>query len=62
LSKISGVVTSKQAWDILRIAYHGNDKVKTIKLQALRTHFDTLKMIESENVDQFMTRVMGIVN
>jgi hypothetical protein len=26
------------------------------------THFETLKMIESGNVDQFMTRVMGLVN
>jgi hypothetical protein len=61
-SKITGVVTSKQAWDILRTTYQGNDKVKTVKLQTLRTHFETLKMTESENVDQFMTRVMGIVN
>jgi hypothetical protein len=28
----------------------------------LRTQFETLRMTESENVDQFMTRVMGIVN
>jgi hypothetical protein len=61
-SKITGVVTSKQAWDILSTAYQGNDKVKKVKLQTLRTHFETLKMIESENVDTFMTRVMGIVN
>ena len=25
-------------------------------------HFETLKMTESENINQFMTRVMGIVN
>ena len=25
-------------------------------------HFETLKMTDSENVDQSMTRVMGIVN
>jgi hypothetical protein len=28
----------------------------------LRTQFETLRMTESENVDQFMTRVMGIMN
>jgi hypothetical protein len=61
-SKITGVVTSKQAWDILKSAYQGNDRVKTVKLQTLRMHFETLKMTESENIDQFMTRVMGIVN
>jgi hypothetical protein len=61
-SKITGASTTKQAWDILKSAYQGNDKVKTVKLQTLRTQFETLKMTELENVDQFMTRVMGIVN
>jgi hypothetical protein len=60
--KIIGIVTSKQAWDILKSAYQGNDRVKIVKLQTLRTHFETLKMTDSENIDQFMTRVMGIVN
>jgi hypothetical protein len=31
-SKITGAGTSKQAWDILKSAYQGNDKVKTVKL------------------------------
>ena len=61
-SKIIGDGTSKQAWNILKSSYQGNDRVKTIKLQTLRTQFETLRMIESKNVDQFMTRVMGIVN
>jgi hypothetical protein len=42
-SKITSVVTSKQSWDILKSAYQGNDRVKTVKLQTLRTHFETLK-------------------
>jgi hypothetical protein len=61
-SKITGAGTSKQAWDILKSAYQGNDKVKIVKLQTLRMQFETLRMTESKNVDQFMTRVMGIVN
>jgi hypothetical protein len=61
-SKITGAGTSKQAWDILKYSYQGNDRVKTVKLQTLMTQFETLRMTESENVDQFMTRVMGIVN
>jgi hypothetical protein len=44
------------------LAYKGNDKVKTVRLQTLRTQFETLKMSESESVDQFMTKVMGIMN
>jgi hypothetical protein len=61
-SKITGVGTSKQSWDILKSAYQGNDRVKIVKLQTLRKQFETLRMTESESVDQFMTRVMGIVN
>jgi hypothetical protein len=61
-SKITGAGTSKQAWDILKSSYQGNGRVKTVKLQTLRTQFETLRMTESKNVDQFMTRVMGIVN
>jgi hypothetical protein len=61
-SKITSVVTSKQAWDILKSAYQKNDRVKTVKLQSLLMQFETLKMTESENVDYFMTRVMGIMN
>ena len=56
------IVTSKKAWDILKSIYQGNDRVKTVKLETLRMHFETLKMTDSENVDQSMTRVMGIVN
>jgi hypothetical protein len=33
-----------------------------VRLQTLRTQFETLKMSESESVDQFMTKVMGIMN
>jgi hypothetical protein len=61
-SKIIGASTSKQACDILKSAYQGNDRVKTFKLQTLRMQFETLRMTESENMDQFMTKVMGIVN
>lgn len=40
----------------------GNNTMKTVKLQTLRAEFETLKMIETKNVDKFTTRVMGIVN
>jgi hypothetical protein len=31
-SKITGVGTSKQAWDILKTSYQGNDRVKIVKM------------------------------
>lgn len=33
-----------------------------VRLQTLRTQFETLKMIESETVNRFVTKVMGVVN
>ena len=35
--KITGVKTAKEAWDILKLAYQGNEKVKIVRLQNLRT-------------------------
>jgi hypothetical protein len=49
--KIIGVNTAKETWDVLKLAYNGNDKVKTVRLQTLRTQFETLKMSKSESVD-----------
>jgi hypothetical protein len=60
--KIIGARTAKEAWDVLKLAYKGNDKAKTVKLQTLRTQFETLNMSESESVDLFITKVMGIMN
>jgi hypothetical protein len=60
--KIIGARNEKEAWDILKLAYQGNEKVKIVRLQTLRTQFETLKMNELESVDQCMTKVMGIVN
>jgi len=60
--KITAAKTAKSIWDILKAAYQGNDKVKMVRLQTLRTQFETLKMTDSETIDQFMTKVMGVVN
>ena len=60
--KITAAKTAKSIWVILKVAYQGNDKVKMVKLQTLRTQFETLKMTESETINNFMTKVMGIVN
>jgi hypothetical protein len=43
-SKITGVGTSKQGWDMLKSAYQGNDRVKIVKMQTLMMQFETLRM------------------
>ena len=41
---------------------YGDEKVRTINLQTHRREFQNLKMIESEKIDEYCTRVMNIVN
>ena len=41
---------------------YGDEKVRTINVQTLRREFQNLKMIESEKIDEYCTRVMNIVN
>ena len=41
---------------------YGDENVSTINLQTLRREFQNLKMIESEKIDYYCTRVMNIVN
>ena len=46
--RISTATSAKAAWEILQSTYQGEDKVKMVRLQALRSEFDTLKMKDSE--------------
>ena len=59
--RIAAARRSKEAWETLKIAYQGMEKVKTTKLQLLRRDFETLCMKESDNIDSFFTHVIGMV-
>eukprot|EP00253_Pinus_taeda_P016920 PITA_16920 len=56
--RIAAAKTSKEAWQTLKTAYQGMEKVKTTKLQLLRREFENLCMKESENIDSFFTHVI----
>ena len=60
--RVAVTVNAKQEWDTLETAYQGLDKVRTSKLQILRKYFESLSMKDSENVDSFYTRVVGLIN
>ena len=63
LPRVATKINAKQAWDTLETAYQGLDKViRTSKLQILRRDFESLSMKDSENVDTFYTRVVGLIN
>ena len=59
--RITTAKKSKEAWETLKTAYQGMDKVNTTKLQLLRGDFETLCMKESNNIDSFFTHVIGMV-
>ncbi|XP_049394550.1 uncharacterized protein LOC125858797 [Solanum stenotomum] len=61
-AKIATCETAKEAWESLETEVYGDEKVRTINLQTLRREFQNLKMIESEKIDEYCTRVMNIVN
>eukprot|EP00253_Pinus_taeda_P035942 PITA_35942 len=52
---------SKQAWQTLKTAYQGMEKVKTAKLQLLRRDFENLCIKESDNIDSFFKQVIGLI-
>ena len=62
LPRVAATITTKHAWDTLETSYQGLDKVKTSNLQILRIDFESLSMKESESVDSFYTRVVGLIN
>eukprot|EP00253_Pinus_taeda_P024602 PITA_24602 len=59
--RIAAAKTSKEAWQTLKTAYQGMEKVKTTKLQLLRRDFENLNMKESDNIDSFFTHVIGLI-
>ena len=62
LLRVVVTITAKQAWGTLETSYKGLDKVKTSKLQILRRDFEYLLMKDTELVDSFYARVVGLIN
>nr|KYP35737.1 Retrovirus-related Pol polyprotein from transposon TNT 1-94 [Cajanus cajan] len=54
--------TAKKAWDILEEEFEGNEQVRSIKLHYLRRESETIKMKESETIEEYYGRIKEIVN
>nr|XP_043616109.1 uncharacterized protein LOC122588027 [Erigeron canadensis] len=61
-SRIAAAKSAKEAWEILKIEFQGDEQVKAIKLQGLRRDFENLSMKEDELVGDYFSRVMAIVS
>ena len=60
--KISNAITSKNAWDNLATIFKGVERVRKIRLQALRGAFEEIKMIENESIYKYLARLLTNVN
>jgi hypothetical protein len=60
--KIAEAAMSKAAWDTLKTIFKGVDRVKRIRLQSLRAEFESAHMNEGENVSDYYSRLLVIVN
>lgn len=54
--------TTKEAWDKLRLKFHGSDRSKQMQIFNLKREFTLLKMKESEAVKEYINRLMKVVN
>lgn len=61
-SRIAAAQSSKECWEILKLEFQGDEKVKAVKLQGLRREFENLAMKEGELVGDYFSRVMAIVS
>jgi hypothetical protein len=60
--KIIEEETAKGAWDTLKKIYGGDEKLKKVKLQALRKQFEMTQMNEGEIVADFFSRLVSLTN
>ncbi|XP_022946907.1 uncharacterized protein LOC111450848 [Cucurbita moschata] len=60
--KIVRATTSKEVWDTLEKVFKGIDRVKQVHLQTLRGELESMKMKESENVSNYISRVQTVLN
>ncbi|KAA8540680.1 hypothetical protein F0562_024401 [Nyssa sinensis] len=60
--KISSATTSKQAWEILKSMHRGIEKTIRVRLQILRSEFESLNMNGAESILEYFSRTLVIVN
>ncbi|XP_074363070.1 uncharacterized protein LOC141703437 [Apium graveolens] len=54
--------TSKEAWGAIKIMCLGADKVKKAKAQTLKSEFESLKMKDTEMLEDFCMKLNGLVS
>ena len=62
LPRVAETNIAKQEWDIMETTYQGLNKVKTSKLQILRRDFESMSMKDTDSLESFYTRFIGLIN
>ncbi|KAG6488118.1 hypothetical protein ZIOFF_056876 [Zingiber officinale] len=60
--RIFGLKKVNEAWEVLKKEFKGSQKVISIKLQNLWRDFDNIAMKDAENVKDYFSRIMEILN
>nr|KYP55940.1 hypothetical protein KK1_002167 [Cajanus cajan] len=60
--RISNLDTAKEVWEKLQEEFFGNERTKQMQVLNLKREFEALKMNEVENIKDFMTKLMKVVN
>ena len=61
-SRIAAAPTSQQVWSILQEEFQGSSKVIVVKLQMLRQEFETMSMKNNEAVQEYVSRIVAVIN
>ncbi|KAA0036869.1 gag-pol polyprotein [Cucumis melo var. makuwa] len=56
------LLTAKEAWKTLEVAYEGTSKIKISRLQLITSKFEALRMTEDESMSNYNKRVLEIAN
>ena len=60
--RISNVVVTYTAWNILQTVHEGTKAVKINKLQQLTSKFESIRMSDDKSFDEFYAKLNDIVN
>ncbi|GAV72255.1 UBN2 domain-containing protein [Cephalotus follicularis] len=60
--RIVSAKSAKEAWDTLKEVFQGSERTKAIRVLHLRRQFSNLKMKESEEVKDYISKLMEILN
>lgn len=61
LLSIAEKETAKEAWEAVKVFCQGAERVKTARIQTLRSEFEAMSMKEGESLDDFCLKLNGLV-